>query len=90
MPDYKEMIRNILGEIPLTAEFYYELKKKNQPFTRYSLKNIQANLPQMLKDIEAGKRSCDQPKKIFVLLPFITGSNMPRQSPYISVRWGIR
>ena len=66
MPDYKEMIRNILGEIPLTAEFYYELKKKNQPFTRYSLKNIQANLPQMLKDIEAGKRSCDQPKKIFV------------------------
>ena len=49
MPDYKEMIRNILGEIPLTAEFYYELKKKNQPFTRYSLKNIQANLPQMLQ-----------------------------------------
>ena len=66
MPDYKEMIRNILGEIPLTAEFYYELKKKNQPFTRYSLKNIQANLPQMLKDIEAGKQSCAQPKKILV------------------------
>ena len=41
MPNYKEAIRNILGEIPLTAEFYYELKKKNQPFTRYSLKNIQ-------------------------------------------------
>ncbi len=66
MPNYKEAIRNILGEIPLTAEFYYELKKKNQPFTRYSLKNIQANLPQMLKDIEAGKKTCDEPKKVFV------------------------
>ncbi len=66
MPNYKEAIRNILGEIPLTAEFYYELKKKNQPFTRYSLKNIQANLPQMLKDIEAGKKECAAPKKVFV------------------------
>ena len=66
MPNYKEAIRNILGEIPLTAEFYYELKKKNQPFTRYSLKNIQANLPQMLKDIEEGKKECDEPKKVFV------------------------
>ena len=66
MPGYKEMIRNILGEIPLTAEFYYELKKKNQPFTRYSLKNIQANLDGMLKDIDAGKRTCDEPKKILV------------------------
>ena len=66
MPNYKEAIRNSLGEIPLTAEFYYELKKKNQPFTRYSLKNIQANLPQMLKDIEAGKKECAEPKKVFV------------------------
>lgn len=66
MPNYKETFRNILGEIPLTAEFYYELKKKNQPFTRYSLKNIQANLPQMLSDIEKNKKSCDDPKKIFV------------------------
>jgi len=66
MAGYKEMIRNILGEIPLTAEFYYELKKKNQPFTRYSLKNIQANLPQMLSDIEKGKKSTQDPKKVFV------------------------
>ena len=66
MPNYKETFRNILGEIPLTAEFYYELKKKNQPFTRYSLKNIQANLPQMLADIENNKKNCDDPKKIFV------------------------
>ena len=66
MPNYKEAIRNILGEIPLTAEFYYELKKKNQPFTRYSLKNIQANLPKMLEDINNAKKTCDNPKKVFV------------------------
>lgn len=65
--DYKETLRNILGEIPLTAEFYYELKKKGQPIsTRYSLKNIQANLPQMLSDIEANRQTQDKPKKVFV------------------------
>ena len=66
MAGYKDKIRNILGEIPLTAEFYYELKKQNEPFTRYSLKNIQANLPQMLADIEAGKKTTDDPKNILV------------------------
>ena len=66
MPGYKDTIRSILGEIPLTAEFYYELKKKNQPFTRYSLKNIQERLPQMLQDIEAGKKENDDPKNVLV------------------------
>lgn len=68
MAGYKETLRNILGEIPLTAEFYYELKKKNtEPIsTRYSLKNIQARMPQMLEDLKANRKQCDDPKKILV------------------------
>ncbi len=66
MPNYKETIREILGEIPLTAEFYNQLKKTSQPATRYSLKNIQERLPQMLQDVEDNKKTIDEPKKIFV------------------------
>ncbi len=66
MPNYKETIREILGEIPLTAEFYNQLKKSSQPATRYSLKNIQERLPQMLQDVEDNKKTIDEPKKVFV------------------------
>ncbi len=68
MAGYKETLRNILGEIPLTAEFYYELKKKNnEPIsTRYRLKNIQSRMPQILEDLKANRKSCAKPKKIFV------------------------
>ncbi len=66
MPNYKETIREILGEIPLTAEFYNQLKKTSKPATRYSLKNIQERLPQMLRDVEENKKIIAEPKKIFV------------------------
>lgn len=66
MPNYKETIREILGEIPLTAEFYNQLKKTSQPATRYSLKNIQERLPQMLQDVENNKKTLDEPKKVFI------------------------
>ena len=66
MPNYKETIREILGEIPLTAEFYNQLKKTSKPATRYSLKNIQERLPQMLQDVEENKKIIAEPKKIFV------------------------
>ncbi len=66
--DYKEALRNILGEIPLTAEFYYQLKQANgQPLsTRYSLKNIQIRMPQILADMEANKKAAENPKKVLV------------------------
>ncbi|NMA13407.1 MAG: hypothetical protein GX933_09545 [Chloroflexi bacterium] len=63
---YKKILSNILGEIPLTAEFYFQLRNKREPGTRYSLKNIQARLPQMVADIEKYKVKAKKPKKILV------------------------
>ena len=64
--NYKQTIRNILGEIPLTAEFYFQLKNQSEPGTRYSLKNIQARLPQMLKDIDGHRKTTKNPENILV------------------------
>jgi len=63
---YKETLSKILGEIPLTAEFYFQLKNKGEPGTRFSLKNIQSRMPQILRDIELYKIPQENPKKIFV------------------------
>lgn len=63
---YKKILSDILGEIPLTAEFYFQLRNKREPGTRYSLKNIQARLPQMVADIEKYKGKARKPKKILV------------------------
>ena len=63
---YKEAIRNFLGEIPLTAEFYYQLKQKGEPISRYSLRNITAKMPQILADVEENKTTQEHPKKILV------------------------
>ncbi len=63
---YKQLITRFLGEIPLTAEFYFQFKKNNEPGTRYSLKNLKARLPKMLPEIEAGRRTTENPKKILV------------------------
>ncbi len=63
---YKQILSRILGEIPLTAEFYFQLKNKGEPGTRFSLKNIQARMPQILTDIEANKTTSKNPQKIFV------------------------
>lgn len=63
---YKEVLSRILGEIPLTAEFYFQLKNKGEPGTRFSLKNIQARMPEILADIEANKTTAENPKKVFV------------------------
>ena len=64
--NYKQVLSRILGEIPLTAEFYFQLKNQSEPGTRYSLKNIQARLPQMLEDVQNNRKTIENPEKIFV------------------------
>lgn len=63
---YKQLLTKFLGEIPLTAEFYFQFRKNSEPGTRYSLKNIQARLPKMLADLEANRSVAENPKKILV------------------------
>lgn len=63
---YKQLITRFLGEIPLTAEFYFQLKNNSEPGTRFSLKNLKARLPKMLEELEANRKKIENPKKILI------------------------
>jgi len=45
----KEAIKNILGQIPFTAELYWLVRQKDKPLaSRFSLKKLQAALPEIV------------------------------------------
>ncbi len=49
-----ESFKNLLGEIPYTAELYYLFRQKNKPLaSRFSLINLQKNLPDLV--MQAGE-----------------------------------
>jgi hypothetical protein len=49
----KEALKELLGEIPLTAELYWLVRQRNQPVSRFSLKHLQENLPDAI--VQANK-----------------------------------
>ncbi|MDZ4159110.1 MAG: hypothetical protein U1B80_04890, partial [Anaerolineaceae bacterium] len=50
----KESIKNILGQIPLTAELYWLVRQRGKPIhSRFSLKNLHAAIPEMVLQANA-------------------------------------
>ncbi|KPL76076.1 hypothetical protein ADN00_12080 [Ornatilinea apprima] len=63
----KETLKTILGEMPFTAELYWLFRQRGKPLkSRFSLKNLQSNLPQMVQTAAALRESAPQGKKVFV------------------------
>jgi hypothetical protein len=63
----KETIKQMLGEIPLTAELYWLLRQRGKPIaSRFSLKHLQANLPDMVREAIALSESAPAGKKVFL------------------------
>jgi hypothetical protein len=62
----KEALKELLGEIPLTAELYWLVRQRNQPVSRFSLKHLQENLPDAI--VQANKIATSNPegKNIFI------------------------
>lgn len=49
----KETVKNILGQIPFTAELYWLVRHRGKPIhTRFSLKNLHDNLPEIAKTVQ--------------------------------------
>ena len=66
-PNGKEAIKNILGEIPYTAEVYWILRQRGEaPRTRFSLKNLQVMLPEMAEQARLLREKSKPGKKIFL------------------------
>ncbi len=61
----KEALKRFLGEIPFTAELYYLVRQGGKPFSRFSLRHLQAFGPEMAAQAAALRKPTPQGKKIF-------------------------
>jgi hypothetical protein len=66
-PSGKDTIKRILGNIPFTAELYYLVRQRGKPLrTRFSLRNLQAHLPEISRQAAELRQSAPPGKKIFI------------------------
>lgn len=63
----KETIKKILGQIPFTAEVYWLVRQRGNPIqTRFSLKKLQATLPEIVSEVNALRPIKPSGKKVFL------------------------
>ena len=67
----KQVVKQLLGQIPFTAELYSLLRQRKQPFSRFSLKHLQAELPGLVEQA-AEMRKTANPTKIRKVFIFAT------------------
>jgi len=63
----KEGIKKILGQLPFTAELYWLLRQQGQPIqSRFSLKHLQANLPEIMANATALRTDNPNGRKVLI------------------------
>ncbi len=66
-PSGKEAIKRMLGGIPFTAELYYLARQRNKPLrSRFSLRNLQEELPEISRQAVEIAKDAPEGKKVFV------------------------
>ena len=63
----KNVIKSVLGQVPFTAELYWLMRNDKNINSRFSLKNLDHHMPQMVADAEAlRKKAKGEGKNIFI------------------------
>lgn len=66
----KEVVKQLLGEVPFTAELYWLLRQRGKPLqSRFSLRHLQAELPELVRQVELLRKeapSGSSARKIFI------------------------
>lgn len=63
----KEIVKQLLGEVPFTAELYWLLRQRGKPLqSRFSLRHLQAELPNMVKEAEELRKNAAPGRKVFI------------------------
>ncbi len=66
-PSGKDAVKRILGGIPFTAELYWLVRQRGKPIrSRFSLRNLQAELPGILEQAGRLQSSSPKGKRIFI------------------------
>jgi hypothetical protein len=62
----REALKEILGEIPLAAELYWLVRQNGKPVSRFSLKHLQAVLPEATAQAARFAKAAPTGKKVFI------------------------
>ncbi len=63
----KEALKSILGQIPFTAELYWLVRQRGKPIaTRFSLKHLQAAMPDLVAQATLLRKPAENPRRIFL------------------------
>ena len=63
----KEVVKQLLGEVPFTAELYWLIRQRNKPLqSRFSLRHLQAEFPELLTQASELKKVAPAGRKIFI------------------------
>ncbi len=62
----KEAIKKFFGNIPYTAELYWLFRQQGKPINRFSLKNLEKNLPGLIAETAELKKTAPKGKKVFI------------------------
>jgi len=66
-PSGTETIKRILGGIPFTAELYWLIRQRGKPInTRFSLRGLQAAMPEIAPQVNEMHKTAPAGKKVFV------------------------
>ena len=66
-PSGKDAVKRILGSIPFTAELYWLVRQRGKPIrSRFSLRNLQAELPGILEQAGRLQSATPKGKRIFI------------------------
>jgi hypothetical protein len=63
----KEVVKQLLGEVPFTAELYWLIRQRGKPLqSRFSLRHLQAELPELVRQAEELRKDVPTGKKVFI------------------------
>ena len=63
----KESVKNILGQVPFTAELYWLVRQRGKPIkSRFALKGLEKALPEIVQDSLKFKKLAEPGKKVFI------------------------
>ncbi len=66
-PSGKDTVKRILGGIPFTAELYWLVRQRGGPLkSRFSLRQLQAELPMIIPQAEKFRQAAKPGKKVFI------------------------
>ena len=63
----KESVKNLLGQVPFTAELYWLVRQRGKPIkSRFSLKGLENALPELVQEGRSFREKAEPGKKVFI------------------------